>query len=142
MKERNAAFFGLYENLFIVLKEELGEEKALEMFRRIMERGLKAAYDASSFERGNENSFVSTLKQRDESVGLRVNFPVVTKNKIIYQFLDDPFPGLKNAVDFHKLDDTYISFKVRYLLGEGWTYKTTKHIWKNDPYIEHVITKS
>jgi hypothetical protein len=29
----------------------------------------------------------------------------------------------------------------RYLLGGGWSYKTTKHIWRGDSFTEHVITR-
>ncbi|MCC7570967.1 hypothetical protein KO465_06525 [Candidatus Micrarchaeota archaeon] len=141
MKEYNSAFFSLYENLYIVLKQELGEERALELFRKIMEKGLKKAYDSMGFEKGNPEDFVKVLKQRDESVGLKVTFPEVTDSKIIYQFHTDPFPNLKGIVDHKKFDDTYISFKVKYLLGEKWTYAPTKHIWDGDEHTEFIITK-
>jgi hypothetical protein len=142
MKEYNAAFFGLYENLFITLKENFGEGKALDLFRQIMERGLKKAYDASRFEHGNPQDFVRVVGERDRNVGLHVEFPEVTENKIVYQFHADPFPSLKDQVECKKLDDTYMAFKVRYLLGEDWAYKTTKHLWDGDEFTEHVITKS
>lgn len=142
MKEYNAAFFGLYEKLFIILKENFGEEKALDLFRQIMEKGLKKAYDASGFERGNSQDFVRVVGERDRNVGLRVEFPEITENKIVYQFHVDPFPNLKSQVEYGKLDDTYMAFKIRYLLGESWTYKTTKHLWGGDEFTEHIITKS
>ena len=40
----NAAFFGLYENLFLELKKEFGSRVALALFRVLMEKGLKTAY--------------------------------------------------------------------------------------------------
>ena len=141
MKEYNATFFGLYENTFLVLKENLGEEKALELFRQIMEKGLRKAYDASGFERGNPQDFARVVGERDKNVGLHVEFPEVTESKIVYRFYTDPFPNLRGHVDHEKLDDTYMSFKVRYLLGENWNYKTTKHIWEGDEFTEFVITK-
>ncbi|MCD6247404.1 MAG: hypothetical protein J7J87_03175 [Candidatus Diapherotrites archaeon] len=141
MKEYNAPFFALYENTFLVLKENFGEEKALEIFTKIMERGLKKAYDAMGFQKGNPQDFARVLRARDESVGLHVEFPEVSENKIVYQFHTDPFPNLKGQVEPEKLDATYMGFKVRYLLGNNWGYKTTKHLWKGDPYTEHVIFK-
>lgn len=138
----NSAFFGLYENLFIVLKEELGEETALELFGKVMERGLTKAYDAAGFEKGSAVDFCRVVGDRDEGVGLEVDFPEVAENKIVYRFHTDPFPGLKGKVTPEKLDATYMRFKVRYLLGDDWQYKTTKHVWKGDAFSEHVITKN
>ena len=96
MKEYNVAFFGLYENTFLILKQEFGEEKALELFKQIMEKGLKKAYDSMGFQRGNPTSFARVLEERDRSVGLHVNFPEINENRIIYQFYTDPFPNLKD----------------------------------------------
>jgi hypothetical protein len=138
---KNLAFFGLYENLFIVLKEEQGEEMALNIFRKVMEKGLKTAYDKMGFKKGNINDFVRVLTERDNSVGLRVKFPEITENKIVYQFYDDPFPGLKGKVEHEKLDDTFISFKIKHILGNEWKYKTTKHVWDGNEYTEYVITR-
>lgn len=139
---KNLAFFGLYENLFIVLKEELGEEMALSIFRKIMEKGLKTAYDKMGFEKGNRNDFVRVLTERDNSVGLRVEFPEITENKIVYRFNDDPFPGLKGIVEKKKLDDTYIAFKIKHVLGDKWRYKNTKHFWNGDECTEFIIEKN
>ena len=139
--EYNAAFFGLYENLFLVLKEESGEDEALGIFRKVMEKGLKKAYDASGFEKGDVKEFARVVGERDESVGLVVEFPEVSGNRIVYRFRTDPFPGLKGEVDPGKLDNTYMAFKVRYLLGEGWSYRNVKHLWKGDEFTEHVIEK-
>ncbi len=36
----NSAFFGLFENVFKLLKSEYGEDKALDFFARLMESGL------------------------------------------------------------------------------------------------------
>lgn len=141
LEKYNAAFFTLYANLFKVLKEEFGEEKALEIFTKIMERGLKSAYDSMGFQRGNTKDFARVLKARDESVGLEVSFPTITENKVIYRFNTDPFPMLKGIVDAGKLDATYMRFKVNYLLGNEWGYKTTKHIWRGDDFTEHAIEK-
>jgi hypothetical protein len=142
MKEYNSAFFGLYENLFIVLKNNIGEEKALELFRQIMEIGLKRAYDSMGFEKDNPHDFARVLGERDDSVGLKVDFPEITGSKIIYRFHTDPFPNLNGQVSPEKLDDTFIAFKIRYLLGDKWVYKTTKHFWKGDIFTEYVITKN
>lgn len=137
----NTAFFGLYENWFVVLKKELGEEKAIELFTKVMEFGLKKAYLAYGVKNGSTKEFVRVVKERDESVGLKVEFPIVKEEKIVYRFLDDPFPNLKEITSFQKIDGTYMNFKVNFLLGENWEYKTTKHKWLGDEYTEHVITK-
>lgn len=142
MKEYNAAFFRLYENLFLVLKQSLGEEKALELFRKVMDKGLKEAYDSVGFQKGNPQSFAKIIRERDDSLGLHTEFPEVSENRIIYQFHTDPIPNLKGHVDHKKIDDTYMMFKIRYLLGENWTYTTTKHIWDGDEFTEHVITRA
>ena len=141
MKDYNAPFFSLYENLFIVLKEEYGEAKTLELFGRVMQKGLKKAYDLSGFKKGDPNSFKEVLELRDNAVGLDVKFPIVNSQQITYQFHTDPFPGLKNYVNHELLDDTYINFKIKYLLGEGWNYKTTSHIWEGQPFTEFSIYK-
>ncbi|HLD59256.1 MAG TPA: hypothetical protein VI977_06535 [archaeon] len=137
----NKAFFGLYENLFLVLKEEFGEEKALELFTKIMRFGLKKAYDATGFQKGSPKDFAKVVGARDKSVGLKVSFPEIQKEKIVYRFLTDPFPGLKGKVDFAKLDATYMQFKAEYLLGSDWKYETTRHFWNGSKFTEHVISK-
>ncbi len=141
MAERNAAFFRLYENTFMVLREMLGEDRAIELVSRILEKGLKESYDAMGFQKGNPHDFARVLRARDESVGLRVEFPEITDNRIVYQFHTDPFPGLKGEVDAGKLDATYMAFKVRYLLGDDWSYTTTRHIWREGGFTEHVIER-
>jgi len=131
----------LYENLFLVLKEEFGEEKALELFTKIMRFGLKKAYDATGFQKGSPKDFAKVVGARDKSVGLKVSFPEIQKEKIVYRFLTDPFPGLKGKVDFAKLDATYMQFKAEYLLGSDWKYETTRHFWNGSKFTEHVISK-
>lgn len=140
MKEYNAAFFSLYENWFKLIKNEYGENKALELFRKVMETGLTKAY-GDNFEKGMPSEFVRLVGERDNNVGLLVKFPEVSDNKLVYQFHTDPFPNLKNEVSHEKLDDTFILFKVRHLLGDQWEYKTTKHIWNGDNYTEFAISK-
>jgi hypothetical protein len=141
MMEYNGAFFALYTNVYKVLKEDFGEEKAVEIFTQIMEKGLKTAYDAMGFEKGRAEDFAKVLKARDEGVGLKVEFPEISENKVVYQFHTDPFPNLKGELPAKSLDGTYMNFKVRYLLGEDWSYKTTKHLWNGDEFTEHAIEK-
>lgn len=141
MEKYNSAFFSLYENTFIVLKDKLGEEKALELFTKIMEKGLKKSYDAAGFEKGDAKDFARVVGEKDSSVGLHVEFPEVTWTKIVYRFYTDPFPNLKQQVDSKKLVSTYLSFKVKYLLGDDWSYNTSRHIWNGDKFIEHIIQR-
>lgn len=140
MNNYNAAFFGLFENVFKLLKEEYGEEKALELFTTLMERGLSKSY-GSDFKKGDPKEFERLVAERDRLVGLRVEFPKMSEDEFIYQFHDDPFPNLKGYVDPSKLDRCYLNFKVQYILGSEWDYKTTKHLWDGSSYTEHVIYK-
>lgn len=135
----NAAFFGLFENTFLLLKKEFGEEKALELFTRLMETGLSKSY-GKDFEKGNTQEFQRLVQERDNLVGLHVEFPVVGDKQLTYQFHDDPFPNLKGHVSPQLLDQCYMNFKVKYILGDEWEYKTTKHLWNGDGYTEHQIT--
>ncbi len=141
MNNYNAAFFGLYENWFNLLKSEFGEFKALALFRKAMETGLRKAY-GNDFIKGKISEFARLVGERDENVGLSVKFLSLSEKKFIYQFHTDPFPNLKNSIEAKKLDDTYISFKIEYLLGEDWSYETTKHMWFGDQFTEFVITKN
>ena len=127
----NSAFFGLFENVFKLLKSEYGEEKALELFSKLMEAGLSKSY-GTSFEKGLPSEFERLVGERDQLVGLRVAFPKVTDDELVYQFHDDPFPNLKGLVNAKDLDRCYMNFKVQYLLGETWDYKTIRHIWNGD----------
>lgn len=141
MPEYNAAFFGLYENTFLTLKEERGEEEALRFLTAVISRGLKTAYDKAGFQKGSTRDFARVVGERDESVGLRVEFPRVEEGLLIYQFHTDPFPDLRGHVEPEKLDRTYMDFKVNYLLGEGWSYETPRHLWRGDKFTEHVIRR-
>lgn len=134
------AFFGLFENTFKLLKQEFGMEKALSLFRQLMQTGLEKAY-GNDFVKGQPKEFERIVSLRDKMVGLHVVFPKVDENTIVYQFHDDPFPNLKGHVDESLLDQSYIDFKINYILGTGWQYHTTKHFWWGDSYTEHVITK-
>jgi len=136
----NSAFFGLYQNLIWVLKKEFREKRALELFAKIMQKGLRTAYDQTKFRKGNPVDFCRIVKARDQSVGLRVSVKA-TKNRIVYRFFTDPFPLLKGKISPKKLDATYMQFKVRYLLGKNWHYKTTKHLWKGNRFTEHIIER-
>lgn len=140
MKEYNAAFFGLYENWFKLIKSEFGENKAIDLFKKAMETGLSKAY-GDNFKKGSSKEFAKLVGERDNNVGLVVKFPEVFEDKIIYQFYTDPFPNLKNEIAHEKLDDTYINFKVKYILGIEWNYKNTSHIWDGANYTEFVISR-
>ena len=140
MTNYNAAFFGLFENVFKLLKEEYGEDRALEHFSTLMERGLSKSY-GTNLKKGDPAEFERLVAERDKLVGLHVEFPRVTDHELVYQFHDDPFPNLKGYVDHHKLDRCYMNFKVQYILGPEWDYKTTEHLWNGDAYTEHVIYK-
>ena len=137
----NVAFFGAHEAYFLILKKIKGEKFALDTIRRVMERNLGKAYAATGFTKGNPKDFAKVVSKRDASVGLVVKFPIVSENKIVYQFHTDPFSGLKGHISSKKLDATYMKFKVDFLLGSDWSYRTTKHLWKGDKYTEHVIEK-
>ncbi|MCX6815913.1 MAG: hypothetical protein NT120_03615 [Candidatus Aenigmarchaeota archaeon] len=140
--ERNNAFFGAHETWFLTIKEVFGEDAALKAMTTVMERNLKIAYDGMDPKpkKGDPYDFDRVVGGRDNSVGLDVKFPVISESRIVYQFWTDPFPGLKNHVPAEKLDATYMKFKVSYLLGPEWTYRTTMHIWKS-AFTEHVIEK-
>lgn len=136
----NQALFGLYQNLFLVLKKEFRERKALGLLGKILQKGLKTAYDQTKFRKGSPFDFCRVVKARDQSGGLRVSVRA-TKNRIVYRFYTDPFPLLKGKVPAKKLDATYMPFKVRYLLGKNWRYRTTKHAWNGARFTEHVIER-
>lgn len=136
----NAAFFGLFENVFKLTREEKGEDEALRFFSKLMKKGLSSSY-GDDFEKGDAKEFVRLVGDRDRVVGLHVEFPVIEQDRIIYQFHDDPFPNLKGLVEHGKLDNCYMGFKVGHLLGNDWSYSTTKHFWDGSSYTEHVIVK-
>ena len=141
MAEYNKAFFNLYETTFLVLKKDLGYEKALEIFRQIIEKLLGDAFDSVGFKKGNTKEFERIVGERDRAVGLRVEFPQVTKNKIVYRDYDKIFPGLQGHMKLQDLVDVLIGFKVRHILGGGWECRINKHLWKGDKYTEYIIEK-
>lgn len=138
----NAAFFSLYEKVFTEYVERHGLQETLAFMKRLFSSSLGPAYNSSGFVKGNPEDFARVVKERDEGVGLEVKLPVVSDERIVYQFHRDPFPGLRGLVDHEDLDSCYLDFKIRHLLGEDWKYKTVKHIWKNDAYSEHIISRS
>lgn len=136
----NSAFFGLFENVFKLLKNEYGKNKALEHFSSLMSTGLKNSY-GTKFEKGNPETFKKIVSERDQNVGLRVEFIINSKNEFLYRFLDDPFPNLQGLVDSKDLDHCYMDFKIKYLLGNDWDYETTSHLWSGGQFTEHRIFK-
>lgn len=136
----NSAFFGLFENVFKLLKKEYGESKAIEHFTTLMKTGLSKSY-GDNFRKGDLNEFERIVGERDQLVGLRIEFSKISDNELLYRFLDDPFPNLKGEIDHGLLDHCYMNFKVQYLLGNDWEYATNKHIWLGDKYTEHRIFK-
>ena len=141
MADYNKAFFGSLANTFLLYKKLHGEEHALNFIVQLMEMNLGPAYDGMEFEKGSTKDFKRLMEERDSAVGLEIEIPEPTESRLIYRFHTDPFPGLKGEVDPEKFDATYIKFKIRYLLGDDWNWTVTKHIWRGDPYTEHVIEK-
>lgn len=137
---RNEPFFDLYENIFKLLKEKYGMDKTLELMYELFSASLAQSY-GTNFKKGDPHDFARIVGLHDNIVGLRVNFPKITDDLIIYQIQDDPFPNLKGLVDPEKLDASYMNFKLKYLLGDDWAYKMTKHFWWGDDCIEHYIYK-
>ena len=137
----NAAFFRLYESVFFLYQGKYGQRAALGFMRSLFADGLGPAYDAMGFQCGLSEDFARVVGQRDAGVGLRVVFPELTREHIVYQFHTDPFPNLRGSVAPEELDATYLEFKIAHLLGQGWGYRTTRHLWHGDAYTEHVITK-
>ena len=140
MKEYNTAFFNLYETWFKVLKSAMDEEKALMLFKKVMETMLESAY-GSDFDKGYPHEFIRMVSVRDNNVGVKVSFSEINDCQFVYIFHTDVFPNLKGHVDPIMLIDTYISFKVSYLLGDDWSYKTLNHIWNGDECTEILIFK-
>lgn len=138
--EYNALFFGLYELFFKVMKQELGEAKALDIFRKVMEAGLAPAF-GTDFKKGSIDEFARIVGGVDAAVGLKVEVVKVNENEFYFRLLNDIFPGLKGLVAHDKIDAIYMPFKVSHILGTGWGYRCTKHLWNNDPYIEFHIFK-
>lgn len=141
MPEYNAAFFNGLIAVVLALKRRYGEEQAIDVMREVFSIRLKGVYDKLGFRRGSPEDFARVVGENDRMLGLDVEIQVENPDKIIYRFNTDPFPTLKGHVDPAKFDDAYMRFKVEYLLGDGWDYKTTKHLWRGDPFTEHLIEK-
>jgi len=142
MNNYNHAFFGLWEELLKELKVTYGKNEALQLATRIMEKSLSKSYNATGFEKGSGIEFARVLKIRDNAVGIDVLFPEINQNKIVYQFITDPFPNLKEHYTTEEIYSTFIPFKIRHILGENWTYSISKDIWKNDEITEVIICKN
>ena len=61
----NSAFFGLFENIFKLLKSEYGEEKALDIFGKLMATGLSKSY-GTDFKKGQPSEFIRLVGERDK----------------------------------------------------------------------------
>jgi len=143
MAEYNKKLFEEYKDEFLKKETEYDKRAALEHMRKLFAEKLKPAYDVMGFERGNSRDFARIVSARDKSVGLKVTVDIVNERRIIYRFHTDPFPfpELKVRVSPEEFDDCHMSFKLSYLLGEDWSYTTTKHLWRGDDYTEHIIEK-
>ena len=140
MPEYNAAFFNGLTSVVLTLKKKYGEDEAIDVMREVFSSRLKDVYDKLGFTKGSAEDFVRVVAENDRMLGLEVELKI-ENGKIIYRFKTDPFPNLKGHVDPAKFDDAYLGFKVEYLLGTDWGYKTTKHFWRGDQCTEHVIGK-
>lgn len=142
MNVYNTAFFRNIENSFIILEKWEGKEYALRFVTALMEKSLGAAYSSMGAKLlSGSIEFQRCVKERDSSVGLKIEFQELENNSFSYKFYTDPFPGLKGEVDPYELDATYMKFKVNYFLGNDWKYETPKHLWLGDKYTEHLIKK-
>jgi hypothetical protein len=137
----NKPFFGLWENIFQELKLEYGKETAIKIATKVMRKSLAKSYDSIGFKKGDPFDFERVLKLRDNAVGIKVNFPEISENKIIYQFITDPFPNLKNDYTTEEIYSTFIPFKIEYLLGPNWNYIVSKDMWTNSHITEITINK-
>ena len=138
MPEYNAPFFNGLTAVVLALKKRYGEDEAIDVMREVFSSRLKGVYDKLGFTKGSPEDFCRVAGENDRMLGLNVEFQI-QDGKIIYRFKTDPFPNLKGHADPSKFDDAYLRFKVEYLLGKDWDYKTTKHLWRGDPYTEHMI---
>lgn len=141
MMEYNALFFGLYELFFKVMKKEVGEQKALDIFRKVMEEGLTGAF-GTDFKKGSIDDFARIVGAVDAAVGLKVEVAKINDKEFYFRLHNDIFPNLKGLVTHDKVDAIYMPFKVNYMLGKDWDYKCTKHLWNGGSYTEfHVFKK-
>ncbi len=140
MPEYNAAFYNGLTTVVLALKRRYGEAEAIDVMHEVFSSRLKDVYDKLGFVKGSVQDFVRVVGANDEMLGLVVEFKIENE-KIIHRFHTDPFPLLKGHVNPTKFDDSYIRFKVEYVLGQEWKYTTTKHIWRGDQFTEHVIER-
>ncbi len=140
MPEYNAPFFNGLTAVVLALKKRYGEDQAIEVMRDVFSSRLKGVYDKLGFTKGSPEDFVRVVGENDRMLGLEAGL-FLEKGKIIYRFKTDPFPNLKGHVNPTNFDDSYLRFKVEYLLGKNWSYKTTKHLWGGNSCTEHVIEK-
>ncbi len=140
MVKYNAPFFNGLTAVVLALKKRYGEEQAIDVMREVFSARLKGVYDRLGFTKGKLEDFIRVVAENDRMLGLEVEL-FLESEKIIYRFKTDPFPNLKGHVDPENFDDAYLRFKVEYLLGTDWDYRTTKHLWRGDPFTEHVIER-
>ena len=141
MPEYNKAMFATYASGYLLFKELHGETAALKFMRTWFERNLKPAYEAMDIVRGSTADAARVIGARDAAVGLDVRFPVIEKQRLVYEFHTDPFPMLRGLVNPRVFDNCYMGFKIAFLLGNAWTYTTPEHIWENGRVTRHVIKK-
>lgn len=132
--------FSGYMSFFKTMKKEIGEEKALDIFREVMETGLAPAFGSDS-KKGTFEAFKNIAGAVDEAVGLKVEFVRINDNEFYFRLLNDIFPNLKGIITQDQLNNIYMPFKVSHMLGNAWDYKCTKHLWNNDAYTEYHIFK-
>jgi hypothetical protein len=136
----NAPFFNALSCVFLTYRRMHGEEEALRFIHEVFSQRLGPVYDSWGFRKGDEQDFARVVGRNDKLLGLAVSLDIQPQ-RIIYRFHTDPFPLLKGLVDAARFDRTYLDFKVSHLLGADWSYTTPHHLWKGEPYTEHVIVK-
>lgn len=141
MKEYNTAFFSLYETWFDALNEEFGKEKTLLLFARVMETMLSKAYGVV-LRKNDPQEFIRLVKQRDENVGVTISFHNIRDDQFVYRFHVDVFPNLKDKITSREVSETYIRFKINYILGYEWDYKVLKHFWNGDECTDFLIYRA
>ena len=140
MKKLNKPLFSLYETTFLVIKTNLGYDQALELFYEIVDNSLGNALNEYIFEKGNPKDFAKIMKKRDESVGNKVTFKV-TNDKIIYRVHTNIMPNLRGHMSINDYANVLVGIKIKHLLGKGWVFKISKHLWKGDKFSEYIITR-
>lgn len=138
--KKNDAVFDFYRDAFLAAEQAFGN--GYKYMYGLFPIRLKPAYDSMGFTRGNPHDFARCVGERDKSVGLHVRLTVSENEKEIkYEFLTDPFSNLKGMVNPEKFYDTFMTFKVNYLLGPEWSHKMTKHHHLGNNTTEYLIKK-